>query len=117
MLDRIRPELDRIGDVHGVAGVNGDRKIFGVRFVHDRAQDLEVHAIEGVTGHAGFEDAFDRIHALRGKLVHLSLRASSVRLRRADESGEESFAQTFRHELRVLGPVAAFRGEERTAEE
>ena len=74
---RSNPRLTRRHRPHrGVAGVHRDRKFLRVRFIDDRAQDVEVHAIEGVTRHTCFEDSLDRIDFARAS-SSTCLRASS----------------------------------------
>ena len=46
----------------------------GVRFVHHRAEQVEIHPVKGVARHTGFEDSLDRIHAFRRQLIDLLAR-------------------------------------------
>ena len=50
------------------------RQLFGVRFLHDGAEQIEIHPVKGMTRHTGFEDSLDRVHAFRRQLVDLLAR-------------------------------------------
>ena len=42
VLDRVRAYRDRVDDIFAVACVNGDGKILRVRFIHDRAEHIQI---------------------------------------------------------------------------
>ena len=56
------------------------------------AQEIEIHAVEGVTGNASFEDALDRVYTLLREFVDLLTRLF-LRVRNPQKLGVEAGAR------------------------
>src|SRR5438270_6610882 len=99
-----------------IAGVNRHWEFAAMRLLNDRAKDIDVHPIERIARHAGFEHALNRVDMLRGQIIYLPAGLLCV-LWRADKLRVERSSHGFRDEFRVLRSVPAFRSKKRSAKE
>ncbi len=117
VLDGIGADVDGIGNVARVAGMDGQRQILRMGFVRHGAGEQEVEAVvEHAVAPSRFEDGFNAIHARALQFVHLLARFLR-RLRRADDLRGDGRADSLRHVAGEFGAVAAFRGEHGAANE